>query len=72
MPVVVVIIAIVTFIMIRKKKKKKAQELLELEEDFDELKEDGLDDGQSENVETEKLSFWKKWKKRREEKRNSL
>ncbi len=71
-PVVVVIIAIVTFIMIRKKKKKKAQELLELEEDFDELKEDGLDDGQSENVETEKLSFWKKWKKRREEKRNSL
>ena len=71
-PVVVVIIAIVVFIVIRKKKKRKAQELLELEEDFDELKEDGTDDGLSENVETEKIGFWKKWKKRREEKRNNL
>lgn len=71
-PAVVVIAAIVIFIVIRKKKKKKAQELLELEDDLDELTEDGSDDGESEDVETEKLSFWKKWKKRREEKRNGL
>lgn len=70
--VVVVIAAIVIFIVIRKKKKKKAQELLELEDDLDELTEEGSDDGESEDVETEKLSFWKKWKKRREEKRNGL
>lgn len=71
-PAIVVIAAIVIFIVIRKKKKKKAQELLELEDDLDELTEDGSDDGESEDVETEKLSFWKKWKKRREEKRNGL
>lgn len=70
-PLIVVIIAIVIFIVIRKKKKK-AQELLELEEDFDEIKEDDSDDEQSGDAETEKLSFWKKWKKRREEKRNNL
>lgn len=71
-PAVVVIAAIVIFIVIRKKKKKKAQELLELEDDFDEPSEDGWDDGRSEDIGTEKLSFWKKWKKRREEKRNNL
>lgn len=71
-PAVVVIAAIVIFIVIRKKKKKKAQELLELEDDFDEPSEDGWDDGRSEDIVTEKLSFWKKWKKRREEKRNNL
>lgn len=71
-PAIVIIAAIVIFIVIRKKKKKKAQELLELEDDLDELTEDGSDDGESEDVETEKLSFWKKWKKRREEKRNGL
>lgn len=71
-PAVAVIAAIVIFIVIRKKKKKKAQELLELEDDFDEPSEDGWDDGRSEDIGTEKLSFWKKWKKRREEKRNNL
>lgn len=71
-PAIVIIAAIVIFIVIRKKKKKKAQELLELEDDLDELTEDGSDDGELEDVETEKLSFWKKWKKRREEKRNGL
>lgn len=71
-PVIVIIIAIVAVIVVRKKKKKKAQELLELEDDLDESTEDGSDDGESEDVETEKLSFWKKWKKRREEKRNNL
>lgn len=71
-PAVAVIAAIVIFIVIRKKKKKKAQELLELEDDFDEPSEDGWDDGRSEDIGTEKLSFWKKWKKRREEKRNGL
>lgn len=74
-PAVLIITGIIIFVVIRKKKKKKAQELQELEDDLDELGEDGPGGqsgyGESEG-ETEKLSPWKKWKKRRAEKRNGL
>ena len=42
-PVILIVIAVIVFIVIRKKKKK-AQELLELEDDFEELKEEDLED----------------------------
>ncbi|NBK91589.1 hypothetical protein D5278_06270 [bacterium 1XD21-13] len=72
-PAVLIIIGIIIFVVIRKKKKKKAQELLELEEDLDDMsEEDSSDDDDDDEVETEKLSPWKKWKKRRSEKRNGL
>lgn len=71
-PVVLIVIGIIIFVVIRRKKKKKAQELLELEEDLDDISSDDRDDSSDDGTETEKLSPWKRWKKRRAEKRNGL
>lgn len=53
--IVVILIAVTVFVIIRKKKKKKAQELLELEDDFEEVNtldlEEKTDDAVSEEVE---------------------
>lgn len=68
-PGILIVIGIIVFVVIRRKKKK-AQELLELEEDLDDAGEEDLSD--DDETETEKLSPWKKWKKRRAEKRNGL
>lgn len=73
-PVVLIAAGIIVFVVIRRKKKKKARELLELEEDLDDISDDDTDDlsDDDDGTETEKLSPWKKWKKRRAEKRNGL
>lgn len=73
-PVVLIAAGIIIFVVIRRKKKKKARELLELEEDLDDISDDDTDDlsDDDDGTETEKLSPWKKWKKRRAEKRNGL
>lgn len=73
-PVVLIAAGIIVFVVIRRKKKKKARELLELEEDLDDISDDDTDDlsDDDDGIETEKLSPWKKWKKRRAEKRNGL
>ncbi len=73
-PVVLIAVGIIVFVVIRRKKKKKARELLELEEDLDDISDDDTDDlsDDDDGTETEKLSPWKKWKKRRAEKRNGL
>lgn len=68
-PGILIVIGIIVFVVIRRKKKK-AQELLELEEDLVDAGEEDLSD--DDETETEKLSPWKKWKKRRAEKRNGL